>query len=149
VFLPAYSIEKVSPVPLAEVALAWLVVGISDGDTLTARCGTPTGKENIRVRLAEIDAPEKAQPFGNRSKQHLSDLCFRKQAVVKRQSKDRYGRTVVHVDCAGTDAGTEQVRAGTAWVFDRYVVDRGLYGVQDEARTAGRGILADRTAVAP
>ena len=60
-------------------ALLCLVVGISDGDTLTARC--PTGDaahpySQLKVRLAEIDAPEKAQPYGNRAKEYLSSLCY-------------------------------------------------------------------------
>jgi len=40
------------------------------------------GLQTIKVRLAEIDAPEKAQPFGNRTKQHLAELCFQKEAEV-------------------------------------------------------------------
>ena len=103
-----------------------MVIGIADGDTLTARCELPAGAENIKVRLAEIDAPEKGQAFGNRSKQHLSDTCFKKPAEVRPQTKDRYGRTVARVICDGVDANAEQVRAGMAWVFDKYVVDRGL-----------------------
>ena len=38
-----------------------LVVGVSDGDTITARCGDPVAYEQIRVRIAGIDAPEKGQ----------------------------------------------------------------------------------------
>ncbi|RYY19600.1 MAG: thermonuclease family protein, partial [Cytophagaceae bacterium] len=60
--------------------LLCLVVGVSDGDTLKARCGQPGAYEQVTIRLAEIDAPEKSQPFGQRSKDHLSDLCFGKQA---------------------------------------------------------------------
>jgi len=90
-----------------------------------------------------------AQAFGNRSKQHLSDLCFKKPAQVGPQTKDRYGRTVGRVTCDGVDANAEQVRAGTAWVFDKYVVDRGLYAVQAEARAAKRGLWADGVPVAP
>ena len=135
--------------PLAEVVLACLVIGIADGDTLTARCETRAGMENVKLRLAEIDAPEKAQPFGNRSKQHLSELCFQKPAKVKPLTEDRYGRTVAHVVCDGRDAGTKQLQAGMAWVFDRYVEDRGLYGVQDEARLAARGLWADRSPSPP
>ena len=128
-----------------------LIVGIADGDTLTARCEEQADQpaQTLKVRLAEIDAPEKGQAFGNRSKQHLSDICFKKQAEVRPQTTDRYGRTVAHVICDGTDASTEQVRAGMAWVFDKYVTDRGLYAVQDEARGARRGLWADVQPVAP
>ena len=129
--------------------LICLVIGIADGDTLTARCQAATGMENIKVRLAEIDAPEKGQAFGNRSKQHLSDICFRKPAEVRPQTKDRYGRTVARVTCEGVDANAEQVRAGMAWVFDKYVTDQALYATQDEARAARRGLWADAAPVAP
>jgi len=129
--------------------LICLVIAVADGDTLTTRCETPMGMENFKVRLAEIDAPEKAQAFGNRSKQHLSDTCFSKPVEVRPQTKDRYGRTVARVICDGVDANTEQVRAGMAWVFDKYVVDRGLYAVQAEARAAKRGLWADAVPVAP
>jgi len=60
----------------AGAVLLCLVIGIADGDTLTARCETPAGMENINVRLAEVDAPEKGQAFGTQSKQHLAELCF-------------------------------------------------------------------------
>ena len=102
--------------PLAAL-LVCTVVGISDGDTLTARCDAQT----ITVPLAEVDAPEKAQPFGNRSKQALAALCFRQAATVQPIAQDRYGRTVARVKCHGVDASEQQLRAGMAWVFDRYV----------------------------
>ena len=129
--------------------LLCLVISISDGDTLTVRCETSRGVENIKVRLAEIDAPEKAQSFGARSKQHLAALCFKKQATLKPQSKDRYQRTVGRVECDGVDASFEQVRAGMAWVFDRYATDSTLYNVQDVARSGGHGLWADERAEAP
>lgn len=113
------------------------VVAVADGDTLTVLADDQ--RQHI-IRLAEIDAPEKAQAFGNRSKQHLAALCFGKSAMVTPRTTDRYRRTVAHVECDGTDASAEQVHAGMAWLFDRYVTDRGLYAVQDEARGAGRGL---------
>jgi endonuclease YncB( thermonuclease family) len=109
----------------------------------------PAGMENIKIRLAEIDAPEKGRAFGNRSKQHLVELCFKKAATVRSQSTDRYGRTVARVECDGTDANIEQVRSGMAWVFDKYVTDRGLYEIQTESREAQRGLWADAEPVAP
>ena len=62
---------------------------MSDGDTLIVL--TPE-KQPIKVRLAEIDAPEKSQAFGQRSKQSLSDLVFGKQVRIEQQDRDRYGR---------------------------------------------------------
>ena len=79
--------------PLAALLLC-TVVGISDGDTLTARCDTQT----ITVRLAEIDAPERHQSFGNRSKQALAALCFKHAATVQPI------RTPAHLRRASTDA---------------------------------------------
>ena len=126
-----------------------LVIAVVDGDTLTARCAVADRLENIKVRLGEIDAPEKGQAFGARSKQHLAELCFQKQATVTLRTKDRYLRTVANVECEGVDAGTEQVRAGMAWVFDRYVTDRRLYAVQDDARATKTGLWADPNPTPP
>jgi len=121
------------------------VVRVADGDTITVL----RDREQVKVRLLEIDAPEKAQAFGNRSKQSLSDLCFNKTARLDDKGKDRYGRTLARVYCDGVDANAEQVRRGMAWVYDRYVTDRGLYSIQDEARAAKRGLWADNSPVPP
>lgn len=122
------------------------VVGVSDGDTLTLL--TPD-KQQVKVRLAEIDAPEKAQAFGNKSKQSLAGICFDKPAVLDVQDTDRYGRTVARVVCGDVDANAEQVRRGFAWVYDRYVKDRSLYAVQHDARYNSRGLWRDASPVPP
>ena len=72
--------------------LVCLVVGISDGDTLTARC--PTGDiahpySQLKVRLAEIDAPESGQPYGRRAKKYLSALCYEAKATIRQTASDR------------------------------------------------------------
>lgn len=126
--------------------LVGLVIAIADGDTLTV---LNADKEQVRVRLAEIDAPERKQPFGNRSRQALADMCFRVEATVKVVDVDRYGRTIGRVECAGADANAEQVRNGMAWVYPRYATDATLYQLQDEARAAGRGLWADHDPAAP
>lgn len=122
------------------------IVGISDGDTLTALCA---GNQQVKVRLAEIDAPEKAQPFGERSKQSLSDLCFGKSAEITTQATDRYGRTVARVHCEGKDANAEQLRRGMAWVYDKYVTDIGLYTLQNDAKASRRGLWGEKAPVPP
>lgn len=127
------------------IAATCLVVAIADGDTLTALCG----QEQVKVRLAEIDAPEKAQPFGQRSKQSLSDLCYQKQAEINIQTKDHYGRSVARVVCDGVDANAEQVAQGMAWVYDKYVTDKSLYQLQSQAKSNKRGLWIDPSPVMP
>lgn len=126
--------------------IACRVVGVSDGDTITALC---RDNQQLKVRLAEIDAPEKVQPFGQASKKSLSDLCFGKQAEITTHGLDRYGRSIGRVSCEGTDANAEQVRRGLAWVYDKYVTDRTLYPIQDEARQERRGLWSDKNPVPP
>ena len=123
-----------------------LVVGIADGDTLTVLCN---GSKQVKIRLSEIDAPEKRQPFGNRSMQSLSGMCLQKKAKIKPQTKDRYGRTVARVICDGIDANEEQVKRGMAWVYDKYVRDRNLYRIQDKARASKIGLWADNKPIKP
>ena len=99
--------------PLA-ASLLCLVVAISDGDTLTARCGAPGAYQQVKVRIAGIDAPESRQAFGQKSRQHLAQLCFRQRATLQPVDEDSYGRMVAQVRCGGTDVATAQVRAGMA-----------------------------------
>jgi endonuclease YncB( thermonuclease family) len=132
--------------PVAAEQITGRVVAIQDGDTLTVL----VDRRQVKVRLVEIDAPEKAQAFGNRSKQSLSDLCFNKTTKLDDKGKDRYGRTLARVYCDGVDANAEQVRRGMAWVFDRYARrDSPLYAVQNEARAARRGLWGDSAPVPP
>ncbi|SHL41626.1 micrococcal nuclease [Nitrosospira sp. Nsp11] len=122
------------------------VIGISDGDTLTVL--TPD-KQQIKIRLAEIDAPEKRQAFGTRSKQSLSDLCFGKQAEVKPQAKDRYKRTVARIKCDGVDANAEQVSRGMAWVYRQYAKDHDLYVLEHGAKVEKRGLWSEPSPIPP
>lgn len=102
-------------IPTAAALLTGLVVGITDGDTLTGRCEVPRGLQTFKVRLTEIDAPETGQPFGKRSKQNLSKLCFQKPALLQAQGTDRYGRLPARLECDGIDANTAQVIMGRSW----------------------------------
>ena len=122
------------------------VVGIADGDTLTVLTAS---KQQHKIRLAEIDAPEKHQPFGTKSKQSLSDLCFGKEAEVSPRVKDRYQRIVARVKCAGVDVNAEQVNRGMAWVYRRYAKDHDLYVLEHGAKVEKRGLWADSSPTPP
>lgn len=122
------------------------VVNIADGDTLSVL----VEKRPIRVRLDGIDAPERGQPFGKRSRQSLSDLCAAKTARVEDHGKDRFGRTIGRVYCAGIAANSEQVRRGMAWTFTRYVpLGSPLYELEAYARLRNLGLWVDPQPVAP
>ena len=126
-----------------------LVVGVTDGDTLKARCDEQGQHQLVTIRLSEIDAPEKAQPFGQRSKQHLASLCFQQQAEIRPTARDRYGRTVARVICAGTDANAAMVRAGMAWAYTKYLTDPQIRGMERLAQRERVGLWADSQPVPP
>lgn len=132
--------------------LLCLVVGISDGDTLTARCPGPDAGQpyqQVRVRLAEIDAPEHGQAFARRSRQHLSSLCYRVEARLRVTDTDRYGRTVARVECRGQDASLEMVRAGMAWAYTAYLSDPAIARAERQARAQRLGLFAHPHAIPP
>lgn len=128
------------------------VVALSDGDTVTV---LDNAKCQHKVRLAGIDAPEKRQAFGERSKQNLAAMVFRKQVIVEWHKSDRYGRIVGKVLVEQTDAGLAQLRAGMAWHYKQYAreqtpEDRAAYaGAEDTAQEAHVGLWSQREAVPP
>jgi len=136
----------------AQVTLTGRIVGIADGDTLTL---LDAGKQQHRIRLDGIDAPETGQAFGNRSKQSLSDLAYAREAEAKCAKTDRFGRRVCKVIVAGLDVGLEQIRRGMAWHFKRYEreqseADRTAYAAAEaEAKAAKRGLWTDVHPLAP
>lgn len=122
-----------------------MVTGVADGDTLYAK----VDGHSIRIRLAQIDAPEKAQAFGRRSGQSLRELVGKKQVELAWKSLDRYGRAIAQVSIDGLDVNAEQVRRGFAWVFRRYSNDAALISLEAQAKFAGVGLWADPHPVAP
>jgi endonuclease YncB( thermonuclease family) len=90
----------------------------------------------IKIRLAEIDTPERGQPWAARAKQALSDTVFRKQVDVRVVDTDRYGRTVGLVWIGDRPINREMVRKGHAWVYRKYLRDETLLNDEAHAREA-------------
>lgn len=122
------------------------VVGVSDGDTLTV---LNQQKRPIKIRLVEIDAPEKSQDYGERSKQSLSELCFNKTAKVDDKGQDRYQRTLGRVYCEGIDANAEQVKRGMAWAYRQYLTDPALADLEQVAKNQKIGLWSDTSPIPP
>lgn len=121
------------------------VVGVADGDTLTALVDL----REVRVRLAEIDAPEKRQPFGTVAKASLAAMTFGRAVTLDVQDTDRYGRKVARVYVGTQDVNLEQVSRGMAWAYRKYVRDERIMEAEEEAREAGRGLWMARGVVPP
>lgn len=149
--LPAFPTPVVTPetpVPAARAAtrLSGRVIAIQDGDTLTL---LDMDRRSWRIRLAEIDAPEKDQPFGQKSRQSLAELIFGRTVTAECPSADRYGRLVCTVRDGERDINAEQLRRGMAWVFRRYATRMEYFRIEAAARAAGRGLWSDPHPVPP
>jgi endonuclease YncB( thermonuclease family) len=124
------------------------VVGITDGDTLTA---LDSQNRQHKIRLAEIDAPERGQPWGDPSREALSALVFSKTVSVQQTDTDRYGRIVARVFVGGLDVNRAMVAEGQAWAYRRYLTDQTLIATEARARRERAGLwsLGDAQTVAP
>ncbi len=126
------------------------VVSVADGDTLTVRCG---GRPQEKIRIADIDAPERGQAYGNRSRESLAELCAGKEAKIERQGTDQYKRTIARVYCKINhfyqDASSEQLIKGMAWVYQDHSNDAALLSVEAHARANKIGLWADKEPVPP
>lgn len=133
-------------------ALAGKVVGVADGDTLTI---LDASSQQYKIRIAGIDAPEKHQPFGERSKTSLSALAFNQQATADCPKRDRYGREVCSVSVNGKDVGLEQIASGMAWWYRRYANEQTPQARTDYeaaefwAKAKRLGLWADKNPVPP
>lgn len=114
------------------------VIAVLDGDTVLIRRGSGVTK----IRLVDIDAPEKDQPFGASSAKSLSGMVLNKPVKVVSQAMDQYGRMVAHLYVNGLDVNTEQIRRGMAWEYSHYHSNRELKTLQAEAQAAPRGLWA-------
>jgi len=90
------------------------VVGIADGDTITV---LDAGKVQHKIRLEGIDAPEKGQAFGTKSKEKMSEKVGEKEVVVRWSKKDRYGRILGDVYLGDRHINLEMVQDGLAWHY--------------------------------
>ena len=136
-----------APIAARDETLAGQVVSVADGDTITVLADG----ERVKVRLAEIDAPERGQPWGRRAKQALTGKVAGHVVQVESSFNDRYGRRVGYVTDSGRDINRELVREGHAWVYRQWLRDETLLGDEAHARAAHAGLwsLGDAERVPP
>jgi endonuclease YncB( thermonuclease family) len=124
-----------------------LVFAITDGDTFK---GLTKDKEEIKFRIYGIDAPEKKQAFGTKSKEYLSDLIYGQTVGIKVDKKDRYGRSVVWIFTSeGKDVSAEMLKTGMAWHYKKYDDSRQYADFENEAHRKKIGLWADANPIEP
>ncbi len=143
---------------VAVTPLAWaesyrgVVVSVADGDTVTV---LDSYRQQHKVRLAGVDAPEKSQAFGKVSRLNLARLVFGRPVTIEFDKLDRYRREVGKVWVAGEDINLEQLKAGLAWHYKKYEdeqspEDRQRYALaESNAASAHRGLWRDPNPTPP
>jgi len=154
--LLALALRAVLALCLLFAGAAWadtmqgVVIVVIDGDTLLFKPDHyhPASRAFLKVRLADIDAPEADQPHGEAATRALKDLALKRRAVLEIVATDAYGRKLGRLEVAGVALNVELVRRGHAWASSRKP-DDALQGLQREARSARRGLWRDLSPMPP
>jgi len=121
------------------------VLRVKDGDSLRI---DSAGNE-VEVRIADIDAPELRQPYGEEARAFLANLVEARDVRLELVGGDVYRRIVARVIVEERDVAAELVGRGLAWVRRAYAPDSPLIGLEQDARSARRGLWADSSPVPP
>jgi endonuclease YncB( thermonuclease family) len=138
--------------PAAADTISGRVVSVADGDTITVLDSSNT---QHKIRLSGIDAPERAQPFGRKSREQLAELVAGKSVEVETDKTDRFGRSVGKVVLSGRDINLAMVVSGLAWHYKAFAKEQGAADrisymqAEGEAREARRGLWHDLEPVPP
>lgn len=132
------------------------VIRVLDGDTVDVL----VDQAPRRVRLADVDAPEKGQPFGQKARSTLASLIAGRDVAVREVGVDRYGRVIGVMQlrssarmsatrCDVPSVNETMVARGMAWAYLRYLHEPNISAAEKRARFAGLGLWADDQAIAP
>ena len=133
-----------------QVVLKMKIIGVKDGDTVEGLYY----QFPINIRLEHIDAPEKRQSFGTKSKQKLSDLCFGKNVTIisngRNGNYDSRGRLISEIILEdGTNVNKEMVKSGLAWHYKKYSSNLEYARLEELAMKNKVGLWSDPNAVSP
>lgn len=124
------------------------IVKVIDGDTIDV---LTNAKQKIRVRLLDIDAPEKKQAYGNVSRKYLASLVAGKAVFIKKSKKDIYQRTLGTVFSNKININAKMVESGYAWAY-RYkgiANNQEMIRLETQAKQNKKGLWKDKNPIAP
>jgi len=131
--------------------LTGVVIVVIDGDTVLFKPGhdSPRSRNFLKVRLADIDAPEHDQPHGAAATRTLKALVLNQRVEIDTVATDVYGRKIARIRKGSLQVNAELVRRGYAWASARYRRNAALLDAQRSARRAHRGLWQDRAPTPP
>ena len=112
------------------------LIKVVDGDTLHLL----VDGERQRIRLAEIDTPEKKQAYGAESTALLKSLISGPEITIRVTGVDRYNRWLAHVYAGTLWLNLALVEQGHAWVYARYATSQALFDAEALARAQRLGL---------
>ncbi len=118
-----------------------IAVKVSDGDTFTCK---GTYQRLIQVRLADIDAPESGQAYGNQARKKLNSLIYKKTVRLTNERQDKYGRVVATVFSGSLNVNLAMIEQGYAWHYERYSNNAEYAAAMQQAQAKKRGLWADK-----
>lgn len=131
-----------------QTSLTGKVIGVKDGDTVVV---LDSLNNQITLRLAEVDTPEKSQPFGTKAKQFTSEQIYLKTIKYVVTDTDRYGRSIamIYYDEDSKYLSAEIIKAGMGWHYKRYSASKELALLEDNAKKNKIGLWIDNNPIAP
>ena len=138
----------ISNIVFCQTTFTAKVIGIKDGDTVVV---LDSLNNQTTLRLAEVDTPEKSQPFGTKAKQFTSDQIYLKTIKYVVTDTDRYGRSIamIYYDTDNKYLSAEIIKAGMGWHYKRYSTSKELALFEDNAKKNKIGLWVDNNPIAP
>ena len=142
------SISKVTDFKAINVTVTY----VYDGDTVRLLpIASNDSQDEFKLRLTDIDAPERNQSYGLKSRRALMKLCKGKNAIVSVQISgiDKYQRSLGKLECNGVDASQYLAEHGLAWFYAQYSNDITIENAAKNARRLMIGLWADEQPISP
>jgi micrococcal nuclease len=135
-------------ITFSQTKLTAKVVGVKDGDTVVV---LDSLNNQITLRLAEVDCPEKNQAFGTKAKQFTSDQVYLKTIKYVVTDTDRYGRSIamIYYDSDNKYLSAEIIKAGMGWHYKRFSTSKELATFEDNAKKNKIGLWIDNNPISP
>ena len=116
-----------------------------DGDTVKIKDGV----YEYKLRLTDIDAPERNQEYGIRSRRALMQFCENTQVQVYLYGVDSYKRKLGKLHCNNQEANQWMVENGHAWFNKGFSMNYTLDIAQQNAKQERLGLWQSEHAQPP